>query len=105
MTNRPDKRRRKELLHNWASKQRAEARAKLPLADDQLKALFDFLEVEFPIQGCDHTLRLTEWWLRTNGHPVEPVVAWLHSTGGFCDCEAAGNSREQWEAANRDVNW
>jgi hypothetical protein len=93
------------MRHLWESQQRAAARAKFPLPSEQLGALFDFLLVEFPIQGCDHTLRLTEWWLNAQGLPVEPVVAWLHENGGFCDCEAAGNSREAWESANKDVNW
>lgn len=105
MSARPDKQRRKDMRHVWQAQQRAAERARFPLPDDQLRALFDFLLTEFPIQGCDHMLRLTEWWLRTQGLPVESVIAWLHETGGFCDCEAAGNSRERWEAANKDVNW
>jgi Protein of unknown function (DUF2695) len=105
MAARPNKQWRKDLRHVWEAQQRAAARAKFPLPDEQLRALFDFLSVEFPIQGCDHTLRLTEWWLRTQGLAVEPVVAWLQDNGGFCDCEAAGNAREAWEAANKDVNW
>ena len=105
MAGRPEKQRRRDMRHQWESQQRAAARAKLPLPDDQLRALFDFLLAEFPIQGCDHSLRLTEWWLGTQGLPVEPVVAWLQDNGGFCDCEAAGNAREAWESANNDVNW
>ena len=105
MADRPDKQRRRDLKHVWDARQRAAARARFPLPDEQLRAFFDFLSVEFPIQGCDHTLRLTEWWLRKQGLPVEPVVAWLQYNGGFCDCEAAVNAREAWLAANKDVNW
>jgi hypothetical protein len=93
------------MRHVWQSQQRSAARAKFPLPDAQLRELFDYLLVEFPTQGCDHTLRLTESWLNTRGLPVEPVIAWLHNNGGFCDCEAAGNAREAWEAAKRDVDW
>src|SRR5262249_5764716 len=56
MSNRPDKRSRKEALERWAKEQRKAARAKLPLPDDQVKTLFDMLDVELPLQGCDHTL-------------------------------------------------
>ena len=105
MADRPDKQRRKDLRHQWESQQNAAARAKFPLPDELLRAMFDFLLVEFPIQGCDFTLRLTEWWLNIQGLPIEPVIAWLQDNGGFCDCEAAGNSREVWESANKDVNW
>ncbi len=89
----------------WESQQRAAARAKFPLPDEQLRALFEFLNSEFPTQGCDRTLRLTEYWLKAQGLEIEPVVAWLHENGGHCDCEAAANSRERWEAANKDVDW
>jgi hypothetical protein len=105
MSARPDKQRRKDLLHDWASKRRAEARAKFPLPDEQLRALFDFLRVEISVQGCEHDLRLVEWWLHTQGLPIEPVIAWLHSTGGYCDCEAASNSYQAWQSANKDVDW
>ena len=72
---RPDKRGRKEALNRWKAEQRAAARAKLPLPDEQMKTLFDMLDKELPRQGCDHTLRLTRNWLAAQGLPVEPVVA------------------------------
>ena len=39
MADRLDKRRRKETLNQWKADQRASARAKLPLPDEQMKAL------------------------------------------------------------------
>jgi hypothetical protein len=44
MADRKDKRSRKEALDRWKSEQRAAARAKLPLPDDQMQALFDMLD-------------------------------------------------------------
>jgi hypothetical protein len=105
MAERKDKRSRKEALDRWKADQRAAARAKLPLPDDQMQALFDMLNVEFPRQGCDHTLRLTRAWLAANGLPVEPVAAWLQDNGGFCDCEALANAEEAWRSAIADLNW
>jgi hypothetical protein len=105
MAGRPDKRGRKEALDRWKADQRAAARAKLPLPDEQMKALFEMLEVEFPRQGCDQTLRLTRSWLAAHGLPVELVIAWLHDNGGFCDCEALANAEEAWQYAIEDVNW
>jgi hypothetical protein len=102
---RQNNRRRKEALSQWKADQRAAARAKLPLPDDQMKSLFDMLDVEFPRQGCDHTLRLTRAWLAANGLPVEPVVAWLEANGGYCDCTALANSEQAWRDAIHDVNW
>jgi hypothetical protein len=39
-----------------------------------MQVMFDMLDVEFPRKGCDHTLRLTQAWLVSNGPPVEPVI-------------------------------
>lgn len=105
MVERKDKRSRKEALDRWKAEQRAAARAKLPLPADQMRALFDMLDVEFPRQGCDHTLRLTRSWLETNGLPVEAVVDWLRENGGNCDCEALANAEQAWQDAIHDVNW
>jgi hypothetical protein len=100
-----DKRSRKEALDRWKAEQRAAARSKLPLANEQMQAMFDVLDVELPRQGCDHTLRMTKAWLVSNALPVEPVIAWLHESGGYCDCEALANSEEAWGSAIHDVNW
>mgnify|MGYP000287420412 CR=1 FL=1 len=105
MADRTDKRSRKEKLDCWKADQRAIARAKLPLPDDQMKALFDMLDVEFPRQGCNHSLRLTRGWLESKGLPVDPVVEWLNENGGNCDCGALANSEPAWLDAIHDVNW
>ena len=105
MADRKDKRSRKEALDRWKADQRATAREKLPLPNEQMQALFDMLDVEFPRQGCDHTLRLTRAWLTSNGLPIEAVVMWLQENGGYCDCEALANAEQAWRDAIHDVNW
>lgn len=103
MSERPDKRQRKEKLDAWWAQQRAAAGAKFPLPNEQMRALFDFLSAEFPTRGYDHTLRLTRRWLEAEGLECEPVIAWLHDNGGYCDCEALANSEEAWRDAMRDI--
>lgn len=105
MVDRKDKRCRKEAFDRWKADQRAAARAKLPLPHEQMQAMFDMLDVEFPKRGCDHTLRLTSEWLISNNLPVERVVAWLRENGGYCDCEALANSEQAWHEATSDVDW
>jgi uncharacterized protein DUF2695 len=105
MGDRKDIQSRNEALDRWKADQRAVARAKVPLPNDKMKALFDMLDVELPRQGCDHTLRLTRAWIEANGLTAEPIVAWLQENGGYCDCEALANAEEAWEEANHDVNW
>ena len=87
---------RKEALKRWKDSQRATARAKLPLPNDELQALFDMLDRDLPRNGCDHTRRLTEAFLRERGHEIETVFAWLDDNGGFCDCEVLANTEQQW---------
>jgi hypothetical protein len=102
MPERPDKRRRKEMLRGVREQQRAEARAALPLPDDQLRAMFDTLDRELPIRGCDHTRRLTQEFLERSGHPIEAVLAWLDENGGYCDCEVLANVEERWLDCRED---
>ncbi len=104
MADRDDKQSRKEALSRWKAEQRAAARAKLPLPDEQMRALFDVLDAELPRRGCDHTLRLTRGWLESRGLPAGPVVAWLRENGGRCDCEALANAEEAWRDATRDAD-
>jgi hypothetical protein len=82
--------------------QRAEARAALPLPDDQLRAMFDTLDRELPVFGCDHTRRLTQAFLERRGHPIEVVLAWLDENGGYCDCEILANVEERWLDCRED---
>ena len=96
---RPDKNQRKAQLKDWKTQQRASARAKLPLDNAQMKSMFDMLDTELPIHGCDHTFGLVGAWLGKNQISIEPVLAWLRDNGGQCDCEALANSEQAWEDA------
>jgi hypothetical protein len=90
------KQRRKDMLRQWKERERATARAALPLPDDHLQALFDALDREVPARGCDHTRRLTREFLERDGLPVDAVFAWLDQQGAFCDCEVLANVEEHW---------
>ena len=90
------------MLDRWRAQQQSDARSKLPLSNPQLEAMFDMLDLELPIHGCDHTLRLTKAWLTSSALPIEPVITWLHDNGGYCDCEALANTEERWKGAIAD---
>jgi len=96
MNDRPEKQRRKQALRLVRERQRAEARAALPLPDCELRAMFDELDRELPSHGCDHTRRLTLLFLERRGLPTEAVLSWLDAHGGFCDCEVLANVKEHW---------
>lgn len=94
-----DSAQKKQLKAQWRDRQRQAARAALPLPIGDLKAMFDMLDVEVPKKGCDHTRRLTEAWLRSHGHNVGCVFAWLDTQGGYCDCEVLANVEERVDDA------
>lgn len=50
------------------------------------------LDAELTKEACNHSRRLTESWLR--GYDVQPVLVWLDSQGGYCDCEVLANAEE-----------
>lgn len=100
----PDKQHRKEILRLVKERQRAEARAALPLPDDALQAMFDELDRDLPIHGCDRTRRLTLLFLKRRGLPAEAVLSWLDIRGGFCDCEVLANVEEHWLDCRDDTS-
>jgi hypothetical protein len=64
--------------------------------------MFEALNRELPIRGCDHTRRLTQEFLERHGLPAERVLAWLDGNGGFCDCEVLANVEERWLDCRED---
>lgn len=103
MPDRPDKQSRKQKLHQWRAQQRGAARAKLPLPDAQMRALFDMLDKALPKQDCDHTLRLVRKWAEQEAVSFDAVAAWCHENGGHCDCEVLANCEERWQDATHDA--
>ncbi|NVB85255.1 MAG: DUF2695 domain-containing protein [Kofleriaceae bacterium] len=94
-----DKVSRKRLKQELREQQRRAALRALPLAIPELEAMFDMLNVELPLHGCDHSRRLTQSWLLRRGHDVEAVFAWLDEHGGYCDCEVLANVEQHFNEA------
>lgn len=72
-----DKKLKRELVRQFKQRELAEARKKMCLAPDELRALLAYLEEEIFGLGipCDHTLTRTETWARGEGLDVERVLA------------------------------
>ena len=96
-----DKPTKKRLKAQVRDHQRKAALAALPLPADELEAMFDMLDIELPLQGCDHSRRITKAWLSGRGHEVETVFAWLDTQGGFCDCTILGNVEQEVDEAKK----
>ncbi|NLC23918.1 MAG: DUF2695 domain-containing protein [Oxalobacter sp.] len=65
----------------------------LSLRPEQIIALKDYLENTLETDDCDHSLRLTEKWLKEHVAPDahETVLAGLRQAGSYCDCEVIFN--------------
>jgi hypothetical protein len=75
--------------------------AVVELPGAELVGMFDMLNMELPIQGCDHSRWITKSWLARRGHDVETVFAWLETQGGYCDCEVLANVEQEVDEARR----
>jgi hypothetical protein len=87
----------KDRKRAWKAEQKAVARAAFPLSHLECNAMFDFIEDKLTSKECDHTRRFTTTSLDERQVDAAAVLAWLDSTGGFCDCEVVANSRDHWE--------
>lgn len=64
----------------------------LNLTPAQLQALGDHLNQKLLEEGCDHTLRCTQEWLKALSiAKPKSVMDALRNRGGYCDCEVLNN--------------
>jgi hypothetical protein len=98
-----DKARKREVRDEWRAKQRAQARERFPLPPEKLRDLFDTLDVQLPLHGCDHSRRLTHAWIESRDYDAAAICTWLDENGGFCDCEVVANSKQHFLEAIYDV--
>lgn len=62
--------------------------------EEQLEALLEALKAALEAgEECDHSYRLVEAWLRSQGLALAPLLPLLRRLGGFCDCEVHHNVR------------
>jgi len=102
MADRPEKPDRREPPPGWKARKRTRVRARPPLPDQKMKALFEMLHAGLAREKCDNTLRLVKRWLKEQGLAFEPVEAWLNENGGYCDCEVVLNAEEAWQEARSE---
>ena len=85
-----DKEQKKKLKAQYKKNEHDEIRASIPLGINELKNLLSHLNRESAPE-CDHTLKETIEFLKSNKLNPEVVVPWLGEHGGFCDCEVIYN--------------
>ena len=98
MPSKEEKRRRAKLVEAMVQDETAKAVERMPISFGDLAALFDHLDEELGVQGCDHTLRITNAYLDNRKLNTEVILPWLGEFGGYCDCEVLANVEESWES-------
>jgi len=90
-----DKAQKKALKNVWKQANKSV----YELTQEEAEELFDFVEERVEQQGCDHTRRFTDEWLRENISPDRhgKVYSELEDMGGFCDCEVLYNCYEEYD--------
>ncbi len=64
---------------------------RMPLTEDQLESLIEWLDGVVQSRGCDHDHTLTREWLQRHAIAPTRTIGALMALGGFCDCEVAMN--------------
>ena len=90
-----DKAQKKALKNAWKQANKSV----YELTQEEAEELFDFVEERVEAQGCDHTRRFTDAWLRENisSERHEKVYAEIEDMGGYCDCEVLYNCYEEYD--------
>ena len=71
MPSKEEKRRRANLVDAIVQKDTAEAIERMPISFKDLGALFDYLNEQLGVQGCDHTVKMTKNFLSGRNLDVE----------------------------------
>ncbi|HEY1068880.1 MAG TPA: DUF2695 domain-containing protein [Pirellulales bacterium] len=106
MTERPEKRRRKEILSDWRTRQREAAKAKLPMLADEMEEFFAYLANELAHSPCDHTsLPLTKRFCEARNIDFSAVQRWCRENNGECDCEVVEFCQRRWDELRHGIGW
>ena len=99
-----EKKRRRFIVKTLRATEHAAAEERRPLEKRVLRELLPYLEGALLTRApdgqipsrCDHTLKLTEDFLRSRALWNDDLTAWFAEYGGFCDCEVMYNIFDYW---------
>jgi len=93
-----EKRRRAALVEAMVAEDTEKAIEEMPLSLKDLGRLFNHLDVQLELEGCDHTPRITSSFLERLNLNRDEILLLLAEQGGSCDCEILANIEESWES-------
>ncbi|UCS91955.1 DUF2695 domain-containing protein [Echinicola marina] len=93
-----EKEHRKQIQKELARKEKESFFSNLPMEQELLIELFDYLDTELASSGCKHDYNLTSNFLNSKGkHLEDRVIKWFQEQRGYCDCEILLNVEEKFE--------
>jgi Protein of unknown function (DUF2695) len=87
---------RKAAKQGLRQSERERFRSKVPIAPEQVLALFGFVDARLAESECDNSLKYVLLFLSQHGIEAQPLVSWLKECGGYCDCEVLANAEERF---------
>lgn len=98
MPTKEEKQNRRQLQREIAQKEKMEFLSNLPLEQQIIINLFDFLDSELEMHSCAHDFALTDKFLALQEIKLSgQMIEWFQDHGGYCDCEILGNIEEKFE--------
>lgn len=96
MTDKNEIERRKQIKKELLEKARLEFEQNLPIKNEILRELFDYLDEKLGKYNCDDSLKLTNEFLEEKSVTnISEVHKWLNENGGYC--EVLGNVEEMFD--------
>lgn len=85
-----------ENLEKMTPEELAEFLSNLPMGQESLELMFDYIEDVLDVTGCDHTLGITMQYVMFKGLDFPSITSWLQANGGYCDCEVIARILPAW---------
>jgi hypothetical protein len=97
MPTKEEKERRKGITAELAKKENEEFLASLPVPEQVMHELFDYLDEKLMPEKCNHDYPLTIAYLESKGLEKDEFIIWARENGGYCDCEILWNIPDRLE--------
>ena len=97
MPSKSEKARRKEIQKQLKQKEINEFLSGLPIDENLMNQLFEYLDYELSEEYCDHNFKLTNNFFENLNVEPDRTIEWLKNNGAYCDCEILLNVEEKFE--------
>lgn len=92
---------RKHEIENLEQMSGEELRAfldRLPVGEQTISSMLDYIEDELYDGVCDHHLRHAMKFMMDNRLDFPRLTSWLNENGGYCDCKVMEQIAPAWRA-------